>query len=53
MKPPRYTSQLAVKLEPRTRSILEMMAEKGQMSLGEAARELLNAGIEAKGIAWT
>jgi predicted transcriptional regulator len=50
MRAVKYTSQLALKLEPKTRTVVEMLAEKEQMSLGEAARELLNAGIRAKGL---
>jgi tRNA nucleotidyltransferase/poly(A) polymerase len=48
MRAVRFSAQLALKLEPQTRSVVEMLAEKEQMSLGEAARELLNAGIRAK-----
>jgi hypothetical protein len=46
----RYSAQLAVKLEPKTRKVVEDLAERRKMSLGEAARELLNAGIAAKGL---
>ncbi len=50
MRAVKYTAQLALKLEPQTRRVVEMLAEKEQVSLGEAARELLNAGIEARGL---
>jgi hypothetical protein len=48
MKRIRYTAQLAIKLEPQTRKAVEDLAESENMSLGEATRELLNAGIAAK-----
>jgi len=50
MKPVRYTAALAIRLEPKTRSIVEALATKDKLSLGEAARELLNAGIVARGL---
>lgn len=50
MKKVRYTAQLAIKLEPETRKAVEELAERRKMSLGEATRELLNAGIAAKGL---
>jgi hypothetical protein len=50
MKPIRYTSSLAMKLEPATRKAVERLAKKENLSLGGAARELLDAGIRAKGI---
>lgn len=50
MRVVRFTAQLAIKLEPQTRRAVEMLAEKECMSLGEAARELLTAGIQARGI---
>ena len=39
-----------MKLLPDQRRAVEVLAEKEALSLGEAARMLLNAGIEAKGI---
>jgi hypothetical protein len=50
MRQVKYTAQLAVKLEPKTRRAVEELAERGKMSLGEATRELLSAGIAAKGL---
>jgi hypothetical protein len=50
LKPVKYSAQLAVKLEPKTRRVVEELAERAKISLGEATRELLNAGIVAKGI---
>ncbi len=49
MRVVKYSAQLALKLEPRQRHAVEKLAEQG-MSLGEAARELLDAGIKARGI---
>ena len=45
----RYTAQLALKLEPSTRRALESIAENEKKSLGEVARELLDAAIRARG----
>ena len=50
MRPVRYNSQLAIKLEPATRRVVELFAEREKTSLGEAVRELLRAGIQAKGL---
>jgi hypothetical protein len=46
----KYSLQLAIKIEPTTRKIIENLAERENLSLGEAARELLNAGIAARGL---
>lgn len=50
MKPIKYTAQLALKLERRQRQAIEFLAETAELSLGEAARELLDEGIRARGI---
>lgn len=50
MKPVKYANQLAVKIEPKTRRIIEELAEQQKTSLGEATRSLLSAGIAAKGL---
>lgn len=50
MRAVRFTAQLALKLEPQTRHVVEMLAERDKISLGEAARGLFNAGIQARGI---
>jgi hypothetical protein len=49
MEAVRYTAQLALKLEPSTRRALELIAENEKKSLGEVARELLDAAIQARG----
>lgn len=49
MKPVKYTAQLALKLEPYQRKAIEKLAGD-EMSLGEAARALLDAGIRSRGI---
>jgi hypothetical protein len=46
----KYSAQIALKLEPETRRTVEMLAEAERVSLEEAARLLLNAGIAAKGL---
>lgn len=46
----KYSAQIALKLEPETRRIVEMLAEKERISLGEAVRVLLNVGIAARGL---
>jgi len=46
----RLTDQLALKLEHRQRQAIESLAETAKLSLGEAARELLDEGIRARGI---
>jgi hypothetical protein len=51
MKRPKYTASLAIKLDPRTRNIVEVLAATENISLGEAARTLLTAGITARGLA--
>ena len=50
MKAVRYTAQPALKLEPSTRRTLELIAENEKKSLGEVARELLDAAIQARGV---
>lgn len=50
MREVKFSAQLAVKVEPKTRRAVEELADRGKMSLGEATRELLNAGIAAKGL---
>ena len=44
------SGSLNVKLLPEQRRAIEALSEQKALSLGEAARELLTAGIEAKGI---
>lgn len=49
-KPVKYSAQLFFKCEPQKRAAVEHMAEAQGLSLGEAARMLLDAGIAAKGL---
>jgi hypothetical protein len=49
--PPVHTSALCVHMPDGLRAVVERYADKNRLSLGEAARELLNAGIEARGLA--
>ena len=51
MRPVKYPLSLVAKVDTQTRRIVEMLAERENLSLGEATRELLNAGIEARGLA--
>jgi hypothetical protein len=46
----RLRDSLNLKLLPDQRRAVEILAEKEFVSLGEAARMLLDVGIEAKGI---
>jgi hypothetical protein len=50
MRPIRYPSSLALKLGEDQRRMVEKLAEQEKTSLGEAARELLDLGIKARGI---
>jgi len=50
LKPVRLLHNVNAKVDERTRCIVEMLAEKENLSLGEATRELLNAGIKARGL---
>jgi hypothetical protein len=48
--PVRMTDALAFKVTPQHREAVERYAEQYKMGICEAARELLNAGIKARGI---
>lgn len=50
MRTVRYTASLAIKLRPAQRLAIEALAAEKSISLGEAARELLSVGIDARGI---
>jgi hypothetical protein len=50
MKGVKLSESLAMKLAPAQRRAVELLAEKEQMSLGEAARTLLSDGMEARGL---
>jgi hypothetical protein len=45
-----FPASLALKLSQNQRRAVERMAEQEKKSLGEAASELLDTGIEARGI---
>ncbi len=51
LKPARLLHNVNGKVDERTRRAVEQLAEKENLSLGEALRELLTAGIEARGLA--
>lgn len=48
MKQVKFSAQLFFKVEPETRAAVEKLAQNEKLSLGEAARQLLSAGIEKK-----
>lgn len=50
MKPVKYHASIIAKVDTQTRSIVERMAEDENLSLGEAIRELIAAGIRARGL---
>lgn len=50
MKGVKFSESLAMKLAPAQRRAVELLAEKEQMSLGEAARALLSDGMKARGL---
>jgi hypothetical protein len=50
MKPVKYSAQLFFKVEPQKRAVVEKIAAVEGLSLGQAARQLLDAGIAARGL---
>lgn len=50
MRAIKYPASLALRLENQQREAVEQLAWQKRITLGEAARELLNAGIEARGL---
>ncbi len=46
-----YIDSIAFRIDPVTRAKVEEIANLEEKSLGEIARELLSAGIEARGLA--
>lgn len=50
MKPVKYNCQIVARTDLETRKVAEMLAERENLSLGEAVRQLLHAGIVAKGL---
>ena len=50
MKQVSLPASLAIRLAAHQRRAVELLAEQEKTSLGEAARELLDAGIQARGL---
>jgi hypothetical protein len=50
MKKRNYIETLCVKISKEQRSIIEGLANRDDLSIGEAARELLDLGIKARGV---
>ena len=50
MKRTKFSQTLTAKITDKQRTAIMNLAEVEEMSLGEAARELLDAGIQARGI---
>lgn len=51
MQKTKFHKTLTAKITDRQRTAIENMAEVGDLSIGEAARVLLDAGMKAKGLA--
>ena len=47
MRPVKYSMSFAMKLTPAQRRAIEGLADEKSITLGEAAREFLNAGMAA------
>ena len=47
----KYHKTLTAKITDKQRAAIDNLAKVGELSIGEATRELLDAGIKAKGIA--
>jgi hypothetical protein len=45
-----FIETLSIKISKTQRSVIEDFAERGELSIGQAARELMDAGIAAKGL---
>jgi hypothetical protein len=50
MKRTRYPQYLTAKLTDKQRTAIENLAETRELSLGEAIRELLDVGIQVRGL---
>jgi hypothetical protein len=50
MKPRKYDSALCFVVSPKQRAVVQKLADQEQESLGKVARDLLNAGIKARGL---
>lgn len=51
MKTQRYPATLNIKIDVKTRETIDETAIQKMMSIGEVARDLLDAGIKARGLA--
>ena len=51
MRPRKYLTSISFAISAQDRAAVETLAEKEQLSLGEAARVLLSEGIKSRGIA--
>ena len=50
MKRTQFPQTLTAKITDKQRTAIENLAENGELSIGEAAREILDAGIKARGL---
>lgn len=50
MRPRKFVETITFKLSRTQRTTVETLAERNEISIGEAARELLDAGIKARGL---
>mgnify|MGYP001768270150 CR=1 FL=1 len=50
MRPRKYATSISVMVTDSTRIAIERLSYEKRIGLGEAARELLTAGIEARGL---
>ncbi len=50
MRKRKFIETLCVKISKPQRTAIEALAESQGLSIGEATREILNAGIAARGI---
>jgi hypothetical protein len=49
-KPVRFSAQLFFKIEPGKRAAVEQLAKMEGLSLGEAARALIDEALKARGV---
>jgi len=50
MRPRKYATSISVMVTDHARKVVEQLAYEKRIGIGEAVRELLDAGIEARGI---
>lgn len=51
MQKAKFHKTLTAKITDRQRAAIENVAEVGDLSIGEAARELIDLGMKARGMA--